>query len=86
MGLFSKLFGSKQTRKTEIENKLQTEISSIEIVDLKNHFDFICKDTIIPFFKENGFKRKALHFSKKLTISFNASMFRKVSGIHTMTV
>lgn len=65
MGLFSKLFGSKPTQKTEIENLLPTKNSSMELVDLKNHFDFICKGTIIPFFKENGFKRKTLHFSKK---------------------
>lgn len=65
MRLLSKLFGSKQTLNTEIENKLPTDKSSMEIVDLKKHFDFICKETIIPFFKENNFKRKSLHFSKQ---------------------
>jgi hypothetical protein len=65
MGLFSKLFGTKQPLKTEIENKLIIEKLSMETMDLKKHFDLICKGTIIPFFKENGFKRKSLHFSKQ---------------------
>lgn len=74
MGLFLKLFGAKQTPKAEIENKLPTDKSSMEIADLKKHFDFISKETIIPFFKENGFKRKSLHFSKQtndITQCFN---------------
>jgi hypothetical protein len=74
MGLFSKLFGSKQTLKTEIGNKSVTEKSSMETVDLKTHFDIICKETIIPFFKEIGFKKKSLHFSKQtndITQCFN---------------
>lgn len=42
--------------------------------NLKTDFDILCKETIIPFFKESGFKRKALHFSKQtndLTQCFN---------------
>lgn len=74
MGLFSKLFGIKPAQKTEIENKFSTDKSSIETVDLKNHFDQICKGTIIPFFKENGFKKKTLHFARQtndITQCFN---------------
>jgi hypothetical protein len=33
---------------------------------LKNDFDTICKGTIIPFFKDLGFKRKTLHFSRQI--------------------
>lgn len=33
---------------------------------LKNDFDEICKGTIIPFFKEFGFKKKTLHFCRKI--------------------
>ncbi|WP_437921921.1 DUF4304 domain-containing protein [Sphingobacterium sp. LRF_L2] len=32
---------------------------------LKAQFDEICKGTILPFFKELGFKRKTLHFVKQ---------------------
>lgn len=41
---------------------------------LKSDFDEICKGTIIPFFKEFGFKRKTLHFSRQtneITQCFN---------------
>src|SRR5690606_25302029 len=34
--------------------------------NLKNDFDEICKGTIIPFFKELGFKKKTLHFSRQI--------------------
>lgn len=33
---------------------------------LKTDFDEICKGTIIPFFKEFGFKRKTLHFARQI--------------------
>ena len=33
---------------------------------LKTDFDEICKGTIIPFFKDLGFKRKTLHFAKQI--------------------
>jgi predicted DNA-binding protein len=41
---------------------------------LKVQFDEICKGTILPFFKELGFKRKTLHFAKQtndITQCFN---------------
>lgn len=66
MGLFSKIFGTKQTQKTEIENKFLTEKTSIETADLKKDFDEICNGTIIPFFKEFGFKKKTLHFARQI--------------------
>jgi hypothetical protein len=34
--------------------------------NLKTDFDEICKGTIIPFFKEFGFKRKTLHFARQI--------------------
>ena len=34
--------------------------------NLKIDFDEICKGTIIPFFKEFGFKKKATHFTRKI--------------------
>jgi Domain of unknown function (DUF4304) len=34
--------------------------------NLKNEFEEICKGTIIPFFKEYGFKKKTTHFIKKI--------------------
>ena len=33
---------------------------------LKTDFDTICKDTIIPFFKDLGFKRQGLHFARRI--------------------
>ena len=33
---------------------------------LKADFDEICKETIVPFFKEFGFKKKTLHFARQL--------------------
>jgi hypothetical protein len=66
MGLFSKLFGSKQTQKSEIENEFLTENTSVQKTDLKKNFDEICRGTIIPFFKEFGFKRKTLHFTRQI--------------------
>jgi hypothetical protein len=33
---------------------------------LKTDFDEICKGTIIPFFKDFGFKRKTLHFARRI--------------------
>lgn len=66
MGLFSKLFGFKQTQTTEIEYEFLTENTSFKETDLKKDFDEICKGTIIPFFKEFGFKRKTLHFTRQI--------------------
>ncbi|MEG0760384.1 DUF4304 domain-containing protein [Chryseobacterium sp.] len=66
MGIFSKLFGSKQTQKTDIDDKSNLESSLMQTTDLKNDFDIICKEIIIPFFKEFGFKRKTLHFARQV--------------------
>lgn len=66
MGLFSKLFSSKQAHKKEIENEFGKENTSLPKTDLKRDFDEICKGAIIPFFKEFGFKRNVLHFTRQI--------------------
>ncbi len=52
------------------ENRSLTKISDLNNKitmneNLKTDFDIICKEIIIPFFKDFGFKRKNLHFSKQ---------------------
>ncbi|MFD1187025.1 DUF4304 domain-containing protein, partial [Pontibacter rugosus] len=33
---------------------------------LRNEFDVVCKGIVIPFFKDLGFRRKMLHFSRQV--------------------
>lgn len=66
MNFFLKLFGSKQTQNAEIENEFQAKKIALETTNLKKEFDEICKEAIIPFFKEIGFKRKTLHFTRQI--------------------
>lgn len=77
MNLFSKIFNTKKASKIESKNKIITESSSMETVNLKNHFDQICKEAIIPFFKENGFKKKALHFVRQTNDVFQCFNVQK---------
>jgi hypothetical protein len=55
---------------------------------LRADFDEICKETIIPFFKEFGFRRKSLHFSKQvndITQCFNVQKSQWNSYNDTVT-
>lgn len=56
--------------------------------NLKTDFDEICKRTIIPFFKDFGFKRKTLHFArqiKNITQCFNVQKSQWNSYDDSMT-
>lgn len=66
MRLFSKLFGFNQIMNKQNRKDIQKENESIEISDLKEDFDEICNEIILPFFKDLGFNRKTLHFAKQI--------------------
>jgi hypothetical protein len=66
MGFLSKIFGTKQKSEIETDDKLLTQTNLLETPKLKADFDLICKETIIPFFKQLGFRRKSLHFARQV--------------------
>lgn len=66
MRFLSKIFGNKLNKKVKASDESPIQNNSLETPKLKTDFDQICKEAIIPFFKQLGFKRKSLHFARQI--------------------